>query len=136
MKATFGVGLVSGMLVLSGGYAAESTVHLKNIQGLVLVSQGNGFSTAGEGMSLVRGDRVMVMDHGAVSMVYPNGCQTKYMGSQIVTIEPTSCKGMKAKQVGQMYSAVGEAAAADAGAGGGAAAVAGPLLPVPLVESA
>lgn len=117
MKAIFSIGVVSGMLMMNSGYAANPVAHLQQIRGLVLVSQDSGFSTADEGMALRSGDRVMVMEGGAASLVYSKSCQADYTGSQIITVGSAGCKSGTTQPVDPMFTAVAGAGTGALGAG-------------------
>lgn len=119
--------VVSGLLGLGGVHAAAGeTVQLRQMEGSVLVNQGELFRSATEGMSLQVGDRVMVMEGGAMVLVYPDGCRSDFKDNQIITIESVSpCEGGTAQ-----YQAMGPLYAEPMGGGAAAGGAAAGILPL------
>ena len=117
MKQThMATGFLATLLAASGStFAGPDAVQLKQIQGSVMVNQGEVYRTATEGMALKVGDRVMVMEGGSMVVIYPDGCVADFKDNQIITIEPVStCEGGTAQ-----YQAKGPLYADPMGGGGG-----------------
>ncbi len=71
-------------LVASSAHAAAV---LTDVEGTVLVNQGNGPSQAGNGTPVAPGDRVRTTT-GSVEIVYENGCTVKVGPNELVTVLP------------------------------------------------
>ena len=79
--------LGSGSLI-----AAPSSATLVNAKGSVLVNQGKQFVSAQGGQLLASGDRIMVMEGGAASLTFANGCVLNLQsGSLLVVSNETAC---------------------------------------------
>jgi len=62
--------------------------------GDVKINQGVQFVTAQPGQSVNAGDRILVMEGGATSITYSDGCKMNISGGSLVTVPATStCKG-------------------------------------------
>lgn len=67
---------------------------LDQINGSVLVNQGDRFVAATEGQSLNAGDRLMVTKTGSATLVFGKGCSTEVKAGTMVTIpEQSICEG-------------------------------------------
>lgn len=74
--------------------AAGFDAKISKIKGIVLVNQGESYSTAREGMALNAGDRLMVMQDAALDLVYEDGCNASFKESKIIEISKLStCAG-------------------------------------------
>ena len=95
----------STILVSSGVLASENMNVLANIEGTVLVNQGESYVTAQEGMQLNPGDQLMVMDGGLASIEFADGCLYKVNGNEILRIDTQSaCAVNASKAVGPYYA--------------------------------
>ncbi len=67
---------------------------LDEVNGSVLVNQGEKFVAASEGQSLNAGDRLMVTKSGNATLVFGKDCKTEVKGGTMVTIpERSICDG-------------------------------------------
>ena len=72
--------------------AAPSSATLVDAQGSVLVNQGKQFVSAQGGQLLAKGDRIMVMEGGAASLTFANGCVLNLKsGSLLVVSDENAC---------------------------------------------
>jgi len=129
---------IAGALFARGAFAAEPVATLDNIEGVVLVNQGEKYVTAASGFVLAPGDRVLVMAGAKAVVNFTDGCALPVSAGSTTTVPETStCAGAVAQTeaVGPTYAqAAGgqpEAAAKSGGTspalwvGAGLAAVAG-----------
>jgi len=71
-----------------------SVAILDEMNGSVLVNQGEKFVAATEGQSLNAGDRLMVTKNGNAILVFGKGCKTEVKGGTMVTVpEQSICEG-------------------------------------------
>jgi hypothetical protein len=81
-------------LALTPASADRAAARLKQIQGTVMVNQGESYRAAPEGLGLKVGDRLMVMEGSSMVLVYADGCVAEFKENQIVAIEAVStCEG-------------------------------------------
>lgn len=74
--------------------AASFDAKISKIKGIVLVNQGESYSTAREEMTLNVGDRLMVMQGAKLDLVYQDGCNASFKESKIIEIGKLStCEG-------------------------------------------
>jgi len=67
---------------------------LDEMNGSVLVNQGERFVPATEGQSLNAGDRLMVTKNANATLVFGKGCSTEVKGGTMVTVpEQSICEG-------------------------------------------
>jgi hypothetical protein len=86
------------MTTLTTAAYADSVATLGGIVGDVKLNQGSEFFQAKGGEALSAGDRILVMEGGATSMVFSDGCKTNIAGGTLVTVPPTSpCKGAQVR---------------------------------------
>lgn len=71
---------------LAGVAQADPIAMLYNVQGRVLVNQGNGFVPAHAGMPLDVGDRVLLMDGAHAMAEYGSGCSLPLAPNSAATI--------------------------------------------------
>lgn len=90
---------------------------LASLQAPVMVNQGDSYRAASEGMTLSAGDRLMVMNGGAASVAYPNGCVLEVGANEMVRIDTGEACATSAATAGtyQQAGATGGGAAAGAG---------------------
>jgi len=122
---------------LGQALAAESFAQIKSLKGDAMVTQGERFVTAHEGMALQQLDRVVVLEQGGATIEFTDGCQYQLKEMELLTVGSTStCKADQAEyqvvkqtatsQIQPVSGAVGgSGAGAGAGVGAGAAAGAG-----------
>jgi len=91
------------------GNASEGVVVVKQIQGIVLVDHGAGFSITGTGAELRIGDRVMTADGASVLLVAETqGCRIRLAQNRMVTIQSlTDCEQLASREqyTGPRYAA-------------------------------
>lgn len=71
---------------LAGVAQADPVAMLYNVQGKVLVNQGNGFVPARAGLALDAGDRVLLMDGAHAMVEYGSGCSLPLAPNSAATI--------------------------------------------------
>lgn len=115
---------------LGQALAAESFAQIKSLKGDAMVTQGERFVTAHEGMALQQLDRVVVLEQGGATIEFTDGCQYQLKEMELLTVGSAStCKaGGKEYQVvkktatSQIQPVSGAAGGSGAGAGAGAGA--------------
>jgi len=93
--------IITALFAGSVGFAALVSAQdggnvaiLDEMNGSVLVNQGERFVPATEGQSLNAGDRLMVTKNGNAILVFGRGCTTEVKGGTMVTIPAQSiCEG-------------------------------------------
>jgi hypothetical protein len=86
-----GISLASLLSAAEGG---QSVAILDEINGKVLVNQGENFVPGVEGQALNAGDRVMASKSANARIVFGKDCQTDVKANTIVTIpEHSICEG-------------------------------------------
>jgi len=93
-----------------GGNESAGT-ELARIKGIVLVNQGQQYTTASEGLQLSSGDRLMTMDGGEATLVFKkDGCEYKLESNRILKIAAQSpCSTEQLAVVrGPTYAALGD----------------------------
>lgn len=73
-------------LGVAGVAQADPVAMLYNVQGKVLVNQGQKFVPAQSGMALNIGDRLMVMSDSSAKVEYGSGCSTPLASNSTITI--------------------------------------------------
>ena len=68
----------AGLLLAVSATAAEGDAQLRVDQGKVMVSQGGDFTVVNGGSPVGAGDRIMVTEGGAATVLYDEGCQREY----------------------------------------------------------
>lgn len=99
--------------------APRSSAMLSEVEGSVLVNQGEQFVGAEDGVSLVSGDRVMAMEGASALLRYEDGCDVRIEPATVVTLsEGSPCAGwlLAVESVAPGGGAVGATTAA-AGSG-------------------
>lgn len=92
------------MLMMLGlpilGNASEGVVVVKQIQGIVLVDHGDGFSITGTGAELRSGDRVMTAEGAsALLVVETQGCRMRLAQNRMIAIQsPTDCEQLASRE--------------------------------------
>jgi hypothetical protein len=101
-------GLAACLLFTMGQAAAtESVATLSQVTGVTLVNQGAEYVTATAGMPLREGDRLMVLDGGAATVKFTDGCLHNLADNTILTIgKANSCSSgtLAATQVGPIVA--------------------------------
>lgn len=83
-----------GFAALVSAQEGTGVAILDEMNGSVLVNQGEKFVAASEGQSLNAGDRLMVTKSGSATLVFGKGCTTEVKGGTMVTIPAQSiCDG-------------------------------------------
>ena len=89
--------LAIAFAMLSASAYADSVATLGNISGDVKINQGAEFVQAQPGLAVNAGDRIMVIEGGATSITFSDGCKMDISGGSLVTVPATStCKGGQA----------------------------------------
>lgn len=102
--------LVAAMFAASSVSASEATAPealLTNIDGTVLINQGERFVNVHEATALVSGDRVLVMTGGSAGLVWADGCEMPLVAETMLSISAQSpCMGQTAEvtQLGPMIA--------------------------------
>ena len=68
----------AGLLLAVSATAAEGGAQLRVDQGKVMVSQGGDFTPVSGSSPVRSGDRIMVTEGGAATVLYSEGCQREY----------------------------------------------------------
>lgn len=117
---------------LGQALAAESFAQIKSLKGDAMVTQGERFVTAHEGMALQQLDRVVVLEQGGATIEFTDGCQYQLKEMELLTVGSSTCKaGGKEYQVvkqtatSQIQPGIGAGGGSGAGAGAGAGVGAG-----------
>ena len=115
----------AGLLLAVSATAAEGDARLRVDQGTVMLSQGGEFTVvAGDNNPLDQGDRIMVTDGAAATVLYDEGCERKYTVPGVYTYEEVCVMPVVAPASGgqvnwTMVSAIGLGAAVVAAVVGG-----------------
>jgi len=117
MKALTFVAVLTTVFGLSGvATAADSTkvsinATLTNIKGNVLVSQGENYKSARDGLKVSTGNRLMVMEGASVTLSYLDGCVDKFKGAKILQIAENSSCGIDIAVVTPLNQSVADTGA-------------------------
>lgn len=116
------------LLLLSGtSMAADAGIVAKvsNVQGNVVLERGNAHFTLKNNMSLINGDKVIVLDKGALNLVYSkSSCQISHPQNTLLTVaDAAQCA--KGVNFGMGAPSMGAGAGTSSGAGAGTGAAAG-----------
>lgn len=68
----------AGLLLAGSAVAAEGDAQLRVDQGKVMLSKGGDFSTVNGSGTIAAGDRIMVTEGAAATVLYSEGCQREY----------------------------------------------------------
>lgn len=102
--------LVAALFAASSVSASESTAPeamLTDIEGTVLVNQGERFVNVHEATALVAGDRVLLMSGASAGLVWADGCELPLVAESMLSIGAQSpCLGETAEvtQLGPMLA--------------------------------
>ena len=102
-----------GLLLAVSATAAEGDARLRVDQGTIMLSQGGEFTVvAGDNNPLDQGDRIMVTDGAAATVLYDEGCERKYNVPGVYTYEEVCVMPLVAQASGgqvnwTMVSAIG-----------------------------
>ena len=94
MKFVVGASLVAATLAFGGAVHAAEPVSLVDVQGSVLVNNGQGFKSVTKPVALRAGDRVLVRQGSTASVDYGAGCRMQLNVGVPATI-PTSSPCVK-----------------------------------------
>ncbi len=115
------------LLLSSTSMAADAGIVAKvsNVQGNVVLERGNAHFTLKNNMSLINGDKVIVLDKGALNLVYSkSSCQISYPQNTLLTVaDAAQCA--KGVNFGMGAPSMGAGAGTSSGAGAGTGAAAG-----------
>jgi len=70
--------------------AAESFAQIKSLKGDVMVTQGERFVTAREGMALQQLDRIVVLEQGGATIEFQDGCRHQMNEMELLTVGATN----------------------------------------------
>lgn len=120
--------MMMGLGISFSAQAEIPIVTLSQIEGVVLVNQGNQFVRAYNGMSLSEGDRILTMKESQVALrseVY--GCSSSMQGNALLTVtEDLSCETLTRQEAEPLrYAAVGDVTKVPQGSGAAAGAAGG-----------
>lgn len=112
--------MMMGLGISFSAQAEIPIVTLSQIEGVVLVNQGNQFVRAYNGMSLSEGDRILTMKESQVALrseVY--GCSSSMQGNALLTVtEDLSCETLTRQEAEPLrYAAVGDVTKVPQGSG-------------------
>jgi hypothetical protein len=86
--------VLAPILFAVASMAHASVATMGQTVGDVKINQGVQFVTALPGQAVNAGDRILVMEGGAASITYSDGCKMNISGGSLVTVPATSaCKG-------------------------------------------
>ncbi|MCK7575663.1 MAG: hypothetical protein MZV65_07080 [Chromatiales bacterium] len=108
---------------LGQAFAAESLAQIKSLKGDAMVTQGERFVTAHEGMTLQQLDRVAVLEQGLATIEFADGCQYEMKEMELLTVGSKSvceAKGSEHQRVRQTAISQVEPGAGGTGTGTGA----------------
>ena len=92
LKNISSIAVAAFILASSSAFAAESQTSLSKINGEVMVSQGQSYINAQEGMQLNTGDQLMVMEGGQATIEYADGCMHKLESNAVFRVsEQSAC---------------------------------------------
>lgn len=124
--------MMMGLGISFSAQAEIPIVTLSQIEGVVLVNQGNQFARAHNGMSLSEGDRILTMKESQVALRSESyGCSSFMQENALLTItEDLNCETLTRQETEPLrYAAVGDVTGGEARAvvpgGSGAAGAAG-----------
>ena len=84
---------IASMLSLSVAQAASNFAEISQMQGKVLVNQGDGFVALNDGSALKAGDQIMVGKHSGAVLSYNGGCEISINEAKVVTVAKAApCK--------------------------------------------
>jgi hypothetical protein len=87
----------------------ETIAVLSELQGEALVFQGDRYLPVEKGYRLKEGDRLMIMEHSRVWVVFDNDCDISWEGAKIIDISADSCDRLSALWVPCLRAAGGGA---------------------------
>lgn len=105
LQATILVAIFSASLPT---YAAPIG-SIARVQGVVVVNQGEKYTTAYEGTGLASGDRLMTLDGGTATLTFDDGCVYTLESNRVLkltTVSPCSKQASVVKR-GPTYAAIG-----------------------------
>ena len=121
--------MLAPMLLLLSGTSMAADVGIvakvRNVQGNVVLERGNAHFTLKNNMSLINGDKVIVLDKGALNLVYSkSSCQISHPQNTLLTVaDAAQCA--KGVNFGMGAPSMGAGAGTSSGAGAGTGAAAG-----------
>lgn len=77
---------------IAPAYAQDSAPVLRVDRGTAMTSSGSEFVTANSGTVVSSGQRIMVPENSAVTVIYSNGCTRTYTAPGVYVVEP-DCVG-------------------------------------------
>jgi len=107
--------LVSACVMAASVGSVQAGVEgavLQQIQGTIMVNQGEAYQAASEGMTLKVGSQLMVLEQGSAILSYADGCAIPVSQDAVVTVKPSSVSCDKrmaaATAVNTKYTQLGE----------------------------
>jgi hypothetical protein len=107
------------MVILSSGVTQAGAIGgslatIKSVSGVVLVADGERFSTAMVGGDLTAGSRILTMENAKAALVYDDGCQLELGSNTMVAIhraDECTLKTVDSRAAGHQYAALGDSKA-------------------------
>ena len=102
----------AGLMMTASVVAAEGDAQLRVDQGKVMLSQGGDFAAVNGSSKVGSGDRIMVTEGAAATVLYSEGCQREYIVPGVYPFEQ-GCPKVAVTQPGDrmvnwtMVSAIG-----------------------------
>ncbi|BAO43699.1 hypothetical protein [Thiolapillus brandeum] len=78
------------------GEKADTNAVLSEVEGEVLLYQGDRYLPVQAGQRLKDGDRLMIMEKSKAHVVFDNDCEQTWEGAKIVDVNQESCSGVAA----------------------------------------
>ena len=106
------IAVSAGLLLAASAMAAEGDAQLRVDQGKIMVSQGGDFTPVSGSSAVRSGDRIMVTEGAAATVLYSEGCQREYTVPGVYPFEQ-GCPKVAVTQPGDrmvnwtMVSAIG-----------------------------
>ncbi|MGY6518909.1 MAG: hypothetical protein ACXIUZ_09350 [Lysobacteraceae bacterium] len=113
-RATLAAACSAALLFSGVALAAEPVATLSDVDGTVLIEQGDRFVTA-SARSLDAGARVLLMTEASARLSFVDGCEVELDAETLVTLPAVSpCAGgdLDAHRVGRMTAQAGEGGSA------------------------
>lgn len=118
MRSTFVLATTLLAASLAVAQTGSTVAELKDVQGQVLVAEGDVSSSATDGLRVAKNVSITTTARAGVTVVFDSGCRVTLKESQRLVVDPTmACEAL----IASVGSAVPAALGAGVGAGGAAA---------------